>query len=203
MTSFLIATSNPGKLRELKEGFQILKNKGIRLLSLEDVSVKEKPEENGKTFKDNALLKARFYAEKTNLPTVADDGGLTIDALSGQPGVKSRRWPGHEATDEELVTFTLEKLINVPLSNRRAQLTTCLCFFDPSSNESIFEQESVDGHIALKPLKNWTKGYPFRALFIVNRYNKYYDQLNRKEHEEINHRRKATLKMAEKLIGRV
>ena len=196
MKAILIATSNPGKFKELIKGLETLNEKGIKLLSLKELDVNEKPQENGKTFQDNALIKARFYARKTGLPTIADDGGLTIDILKGAPGVKSRRWTGYEATDEELIKYTLYKLKNVPLSKRHARLTACLCYYNPLSKKKIFKEQSIKGRIASRPVKNWTKGYPYRALFIVDKYKKYYDELTDEEHEIINHRLRAARKLA-------
>lgn len=89
MRKLLVATSNPGKFREISEGLADL---GLELLSLADFSGVVPVRETGKTFEENAILKARGYGDQTKLPTVADDAGLEIDALSGEPGVKTRRW---------------------------------------------------------------------------------------------------------------
>jgi len=93
MKSVLIATTNPGKLAEIKIALSPLKKQGVTVLDLSSFPEIEPPEETGATFEENARLKASYYAEKTQLPTIADDGGIMIDALHGEPGVKSRRWP--------------------------------------------------------------------------------------------------------------
>jgi len=188
MKKVLIATTNQAKLEEIKIGLKPLLKQKIKLLTLTDVGVEEKPEEKGGTFCENAKIKAKFYAEKTNLPTLADDGGLIIPYLNNEPGVKSRRWLGYEATDEELINYTLERLKNVPKKNRVAYLQVCLCFFNPKTQEIFFEEESIEGFMAEKPSDKKTFGYPFRALFIVKKFNKYYDELTEKEHQQINHR---------------
>ncbi len=160
-----------------------------------------KPEETGKTFKENALLKAKFYAEKTGLPIIADDGGIEIDFLNGEPGVLSRRWPGHEATDEELIRYTLTKLDKVPVQKRGAQLSACLCFLNPQTKKTKFVQESVRGIIASKPSEERIEGFPYRALFVVDAYKKYYDELTPQEHNEINHRLKAVKRISDVILS--
>jgi len=199
MKKILIATTNKAKLKEIKNGLKPLLKQKIKLLTLTDVGVEEKPEESGKTFCENAKIKAKFYAQKTGLPTLADDGGLLIPFLNNEPGVRSRRWLGYEASDEELINYTLERLKNVPKEKRTAYLQVCLCFFDPKTKKIFFEEEKIEGFIAKKPSGRKTFGYPFRALFIVKKFNKYYDELNKEEHQQINHRLAALKKLIKKI----
>ncbi|GAB4218933.1 MAG: RdgB/HAM1 family non-canonical purine NTP pyrophosphatase [Candidatus Microgenomates bacterium] len=194
MKKLLIATTNPAKIEEIKYGLKNLKRQNIQILTLNDVEVEETPEETGKTFEENSLLKAKFYSRKTSLLTLADDGGLIIPYLNNEPGVKSRRWLGYEATDEELINYTLKRLANVSQDNRLAYLETCLTFYI-SDNIYFQAKEKIKGYIAEKPSKKPTNGYPFRALFIVEKYNKYYDELTEKQHQQINHRLKALKKL--------
>ena len=199
MKKLLIATHNPAKLKELKLGLKELENQGIKILTLNDVRVEKKPNETGNTFCENALIKAKFYAQLTDLPTIADDGGLSIPSLNNEPGVKSRRWLGYEASDEELILYTLERLKNYPPKKRKAYLKTCICFYHPKTKISFFSQEKIKGTIAEKPSGNRTEGYPFRALFVVDKFNKYYDELTSEEHKKINHRYKALKKIIKKI----
>lgn len=191
-----IATNNRAKLFDYQNW---LKNYFKRILSPQDYHFRKKPNEIGTTFRENAFIKARFYINKVDLPILADDGGIEIDALHGEPGVKSRRWLGDNASDEELINYTLEKLKNVPFPKRICRLKTVLCFWDKKRGLKIFLDAHIKGHIAVKasPLK--TAGYPFRAIFIVDRLNKLYQDLNSKEHEQYNHRKKAILKLINKL----
>lgn len=200
MKKILIATTNKAKLEEIKNGLKPLLKQKIKLLTLTDVGVEEKPEESGKTFCENAKIKAKFYAKKTNLPTLADDGGLLIPFLKNEPGVRSRRWLGYEASDEELINYTLERLKNVPKEKRTAYLQVCLCFFDPKTKKIFFEEEKIEGFIAKKPSGKKTFGYPFRALFIVKKFNKYYNELTKKEHQQINHRLIALNRLTKKIL---
>lgn len=201
MKKILLATHNPAKLEELKSGLKELEKYGITFLSLNDVGVESQPEETGRTFQENSELKAKFYSKLTNLPTIADDGGLIIPALGNAPGVKSRRWPGYEASDEELIKFTLTKLHGCSGKKRTAFLETCITFYhfsrptDKIDEILIYEQEKIKGKIAEKPSNKPTNGYPYRALFIVDKFNKYYDDLTKKEHDKINHRYKALKKL--------
>ena len=190
MTTLLIATHNPAKFQELKLGLKTLTHQGIKILSLNDLKIKNCPKETGGTFEENAILKAKFYANLTHLPTIADDGGLIIPALNNEPGVISRRWLGYEAGDEELIEYTLKRLKNYLIERREAYLQVCLCFYNPETKTIFYEQNKIKGHIALHPSPKRIKGYPFRALFIVDKFNKYYDELTDEEHEEINHRLK-------------
>jgi XTP/dITP diphosphohydrolase len=199
MKKILIATTNKAKLKEIKNGLKPLLKQKIKLLTLTDVGVEEKPEESGKTFCENAKIKAKFYAKKTGLPTLSDDGGLLIPFLNNEPGVRSRRWLGYEASDEELINYTLERLKNVPKEKRIAYLQVCLCFFDPKTKKISFEEEKIEGFIEKKPSGKKTFGYPFRALFIVKKFNKYYDELNKEEHQQINHRLAALKKLIKKI----
>ena len=189
MKKILIASTNRAKTAELKIGLQELQKQGIQILTLNDVIVGDKePVENGTTFQENALIKAKFYASLTNLPCISDDGGLLIPYLNNEPGVKSKRWLGYEATDEKLIAFTLSNLRGCTGSKRTAYLETCLCFINPQTTKIIFEKEKIKGHIAEKSSGNPTHGYPYRALFMVEKYNKYYDELTKEEHHKINHR---------------
>lgn len=199
MNSFLIATTNPGKLAELKKGFASLEKKELKIYSLSDLKIIDDPDETGKTFEENALLKAKFYSRLSGLPTVADDGGLIIPYLNNEPGIMSRRWPGYSATDEELINYCLNKLNHVVKTKRKAYLTVTLCFYDPSGKTHIFETGKIKGRIAEKPSSKREKGYPYRALLIVDKFEKYYDDLTEKEHIEINHRLKAVKRLAKKI----
>lgn len=195
----LIATTNPAKLEEIKFALTNLIKQKINLLSLNDVRVGKKPQENGKTFQENSIIKAKFYGLLTSLPTIADDGGLIIPYLNNKPGVKSRRWLGYEAEDKKLIDYTLLKLKGTKKADRLAYLETCVTFFHPQDKIIFSQQEKIKGYIAEKESKKPTNGYPFRALFIVEKYHKYYDELTEEEHKKINHRYKAIKKLLNKI----
>ena len=210
MKSILIATHNKAKLKEIKQGLSPLKKLSVKIVSLNDLKIKREPKEIGETFKENAILKAKFYGKLINLPTIADDGGLVIPYLNNEPGVKSRRWLGREASDEELINYTLLHLKGVKKADRTAYLETCICFYslvspnpqgsrNPEGSVIICEQEKIKGHIAEKPSPRRIEGYPYRALLIIDKFNKYYDDLTEKEHVQVNHRLKALERLVIKI----
>lgn len=195
----LIATHNKAKLAEIRTGLKEVVQKKISIVSLGDLDISDVPEEIGNTFQENSFLKAKYYALLSGLLTIADDGGLIIPILGNQPGVKSRRWPGYEATDKELIIFTLNKLLSYKGIDRKAYLQTCITFYDPKNHSSFNETEKIEGTIALKESGKTTGGYPYRSLFIVSANGKYYDELSKKEHKEINHRLKALKRLVKKI----
>lgn len=199
ITQLLVATHNKAKLGELMMGMKKLSDQGVKILSLNDLSISEDPEETGKTFEENSILKAKFYGKLTGIPTIADDGGLLIEALNGEPGVKSKRWLGYDAPDIEMIEYALKRLKGIALKKRVAYLQTSLCYYDPKTKLTICQNEKIKGHIAEKQSGNPTLGYPYRALFIVEEFSKYYDELTKKEHYKINHRLKALRLLIEKI----
>lgn len=192
MNKLLIATTNPGKLGEIKE---FLSDVPLELVGLSDVGITDVPEETGISFQENAVFKAKFYAEKAKIPTLADDGGLEIDALNGEPGVKSHRWVHNdrEDTDEELIKYTLDRMKDVADTNRGAQLRLVLALVLPGGGEIFTSEEKVRGIIPREASKNRWKGFPYRSLLFLPEINKYYnhDELTITETETYNHRKKA------------
>jgi len=197
----LLATGNPGKLGEMRQGLVALQNLGWELLSLKDLGIKTEPEETGKTFRENALLKARFYAELTSIPSLADDGGFVIPTLNFEPGVFSRRWLGKDSSDEQLIAHTLKKMQPYKGKDRVSYLELVLCFYDPQSLKALFENEKIYGVVASAPTARRIKGFPYRALLKVEPYQKYYDELTESEHHAVNHRLRALGKIVPKLLN--
>src|SRR5438132_10853562 len=116
----MIGTTNRAKVREHLE---LLADLPVSWVTVWDVGEPPEVDETGQTFVENALIKARTYAAWSGLPTLADDGGLAIDALGGEPGVTSKRWiDGRETSDEELIAYTLERMRGVTLGRRGAAM---------------------------------------------------------------------------------
>lgn len=184
----LIATTNPGKLREFQEG---LRDLPVELLSLRDFPDMPTVVETGATFEENAILKATQCGHGAGIPTIADDGGLEIDVLGGAPGVYSHRWidRSREATDEELIKHTLALLENVPEAKRTARLAL-VCAFD-DGEEVHTSEAAIEGRIISDFPTTYEHGFPFRALLYIPQYEKMYDALSEEEHTAINHRKKA------------
>lgn len=180
MKKLLVATTNPGKLAELQE---FLSDLPITLVSLKDVGITSHVEETGKTFKDNALLKATHYAKDSGLPTIADDGGLEIDALNGEPGVNSHRWihGDREDEDEELIQHALIRLKDTPEEKRGAQLHLVIAFATPDG-KTYTSEGRIRGIIPYKASSYRRKGFPYRSLLYLPELKKFYnhDELDRK-----------------------
>lgn len=184
----LIATHNQAKLKEIKKNMEKLLSHPIEIISLHDTGIKQSPQETGKTIEENAIIKAHYYAEKTNLPVLSDDSGFHIDALNGEPGVLSNQWLGREASDQELIDYTMKRMHGIPKQKRTATLDTVLCLYHPHKNETICEYGSVRGYIPDVPYPTFEEGFPFRPVFVIAQYNKYYDELTEEEHEKVNQR---------------
>lgn len=160
MQKLLIATTNPGKFAEYKRHLDDLP---LELVSLKDLGL-ETVEETGATFEENALLKARAYATRSKLPTLADDGGLEIEALSGEPGVRSHRSVGEkENTDEELIAEVIERMKRVNPEERGARLRAVIAL-KVGDTEHIAEGVT-EGSIAEAP-GPYEPGFPYRGLFL-------------------------------------
>ncbi len=193
MKKLLIATKNQGKLKEISN---FLSDLSVKVVSLEDVGIDDDLKEIGKTYKENSQNKATFYAKRSGLPTIADDGGIEIDFLDGAPGLKSRRWLGHEASDEELVNHMKRISKELPKNNRKAYFRTIVSFSLPNGKVwSSFGE--VEGEIAEKPHFKLLKGYPYRSFFYLPKIKKFYHEsdLSDKEQKLYNHRYKAIQKL--------
>lgn len=191
MNKLLIATTNPGKLAEIK---RFLADVPVALVGLKDMGIMDAAEETGISFEENAVLKANYYAKKSGLPTLADDGGFEIDALNGEPGVKSHRWVhgDRENTDEELIQYTMDRMKDVPDDKRGAQLRLVLALVLPGG-EAFTSSEKVRGMVPQKPSDVRHEGFPYRSLLFLPEINKFYnhDELTETETETYNHRKKA------------
>ncbi len=200
MKTLLIATTNPGKLAEIS---RFLGDLPVNLVSLKDVGIRDSVAETGMTFEENAILKAKFYSKKSGLPAIADDGGFEIDALGGEPGVKSHRWihNDREDTDEELIVYTLEKLKGLPQEKRGAQLRLVLALVF-SDGRRFTVEEKTRGIVAEKPSEYRTPGFPYRSLLFLPEIGKYYDYdlLTPEETERFNHRKRAVDKLKPILV---
>lgn len=189
----LVATKNPGKAREIGEFL----GREFEIVTLKDLTDAPDIEETGKTFEENALLKAKAYCEWSGLPTVADDAGLEIDFLNGEPGVKSRRWLGYEMTDQEMIDTALNKLKGVPREKRTAHLVAVGAYCN--GREMIVERGIINGYITEQQVGQCDPGYPFDAIFWVPEFNKSYLELKHDKNQEINHRKILYTKLATKI----
>ncbi len=172
----------------------------VEIVTLRELGITDDPEETGATFEDNALLKARYYFDKMGIPALADDGGVEIDALGGAPGVHSRRWMGRVASDQELIDYTLEQMKDVAPPNRMARFSIALCFY-PNAANSMIVKDSTLGYVATQAHITPEEGFPYRALFVVEQFNKLYDELTPVQHKQVNHRDKALAQLAPHILS--
>lgn len=193
MKTLLVATKNPGKLLEIKK---FLLGLPLQIVSLSDVGITKDVEEKGITYKENSVQKAIFYAKKSGLPSIADDGGLEIEALGGAPGISSRRWLGYEASDEVLIKYLKKVSKKLPENNRNAVFRAVITFSLPNG-KSWSVEGSIKGIIAKEPNVKLIKGYPYRSFFYLPKIKKYYheSELTPQEEKRYNHRYKAIQKL--------
>ena len=179
----VLATNNEGKVRELKE---LLGD--IEVLSLADFPELPEVVEDGSTFEENAAKKARLIAEQTNLVALADDSGLEVDYLGGQPGIYSARFAGEEKDDEKNNNKLLKLLLDVPESGRTARFRCVIAIATPGGKVYTTEG-SCEGIIGFAPTGQ--DGFGYDPLFYVPEYNKTFAELDLDQKNIISHRGKA------------
>ncbi|MDO8583376.1 MAG: non-canonical purine NTP pyrophosphatase [bacterium] len=193
MQKLLIATTNQGKLKEIS---YFLSDLPLEIVSLSDIGIDIDVKETGKTYKENSQLKALFYAKKSNLPAISDDGGLEIVALGGAPGLHSKRWVGKDSTEEDIVNHMIKISRELPDDNRKAFFKTVISLALPNGKVWSVTGE-IEGIIAKKPFLKLLTGYPYRSFFYLPEIKKYYHEkeLSDEEQKLYNHRYKAIQKL--------
>jgi XTP/dITP diphosphohydrolase len=188
----LVATSNPGKLREFKEILaELLAVGGHALASLEDLGLPA-PDETGTTFEDNAAQKATTCAVQSGLWTLADDSGLCVDGLGGAPGVYSARYA---ATDEERRAKLLRELAGAPASRRGAHFFCAVVLCAPDGGRLFRAAGRVEGEIALSP--RGSNGFGYDPLFVPTEAGtRTLGELPEDEKNQISHRGRALGRLA-------
>lgn len=185
-TELLIATHNAGKIREL-DG--LLANLPLRLRHLSEFPNIEEVEETGKTFAENAELKARLYSRRTNLWTLADDSGLEVDALDGAPGVFSARYGGTQATNAERNARLLDELSRAPDPQRTARFICAIALYEPEGGTTKIFSGACEGRIAQHPRGD--KGFGYDPLFIPAGYAHTFGELPDELKQQMSHRARA------------
>lgn len=185
MTRVVLATNNAKKLAELR---RVLAAEGIEVLGLADVAAYPEPEETETTFEGNALLKARACVAATGLPALADDSGLAVDALGGMPGVRSARWAGPGASDEENLQLVLRQLADLPDARRTARFVCALALALPDGRTGLTFGE-VTGRLAREP--QGTNGFGYDPIFRPDGHDRTTAQMSAGEKDAISHRGRA------------
>lgn len=188
MPKLLLATNNRAKVKEYT---RLLLGIPYTIVSLADVGIKMIVNETGATLEENAALKAKTYANLSKLLTMADDSGLEVDVLGGQPGVLSARYAGEEATDRELIDYLLAKLGDTPWEKRTARFRCIIAVASPKGKVELVTGE-CQGMIAFKPLGE--KGFGYDPIFYLPQLGKSMAELSMDEKNKISHRGQAVIK---------
>lgn len=162
MGTILLASNNAKKLAELRRVVEAAGITGLRVLGLGDVGAYDEPVEDGATFEENALIKARAAAAVTGLPSLADDSGLTVDALNGMPGVLSARWSGGRG-DEANNDLLLAQLADVPVGRRGAAFVSVCALVDPNGEDAVAHGEWRGTIVTARRGAN---GFGYDPLFV-------------------------------------
>ncbi len=194
MKKILFATTNQGKLKEIKS---ILADFNCEIVSLKDEGIDVQVEENGRTFRENARIKAEAFAKESGLITLADDSGLAVDYMGGAPGVYSARFLGEETSYDVKNSYIIDKLKTAKEEERTARFVCAICCVMPDG--TVLETEGkIEGLIAHEPAGE--NGFGYDPIFYVPEFKKTTAELSPDEKNKISHRGRALSAMKEKLI---
>ena len=194
MNELLIATNNGGKLAEFS---RLLDDMTVTLRDLSHYGISTEADETGETFAENASIKAAFYAKLSGSPALADDSGLVIDHLNGDPGVRSARYAGDDASDDERIEKVLAQMTN---SRDRSARFVCVCALADGSGNIVHTTEGIcEGSIAESPLG--ANGFGYDPIFIPTGFDKTFGELSVAIKHSISHRALAVKKMIPFLQG--
>ena len=198
MARLLLATRNRKKLEELRRILDPLDD--VEVIGLDDVDRYEDLPETGVTFVENARLKACAGAKHTGLPTVADDSGVTVDALNGMPGVLSARWAGGHGDDEANLRLVLAQLADTPDERLGAAFVCAAALATPAGDETVTEGRMA-GRLVRKP--RGTNGFGYDPIFVADGKTLTNGELPPEEKDAISHRGKALRALAPHIIAAV
>lgn len=185
MSRLVVATLNPGKLREFAAA---LAAAGIEVAGLDALGRREPVDETGATFEENARIKAEGYSARTELPVVADDSGLEVDALGGEPGVRSARYGGEGLDDAGRCRLVIERLRGVPEVERTARFRCVLAVAKAGRTLAVFDG-AVEGRLLDGP--RGANGFGYDPIFFHAGAGRSFAELTRAEKEALSHRGEA------------
>jgi XTP/dITP diphosphohydrolase len=184
----LLATTNPGKIREYRSLFSDL---GYQIVTLAEEGIHEVATEPGNSYKENAQLKAAAYAKLTRLTTIADDSGLEVDALDGEPGIHSARFAGGDATDADRIRMLLAKLANIPWEERTARFECVIAMVAPEGRLELCRGE-CHGIIAFEA--RGENGFGYDPVFYLPEMGKTMAEISFEMKNRLSHRAQAAWK---------
>ncbi|MBP1551490.1 MAG: XTP/dITP diphosphatase [Oscillospiraceae bacterium] len=188
---FAVATNNQKKLKEIQ---RILDSFGITAKTLKELGIAVEIEENGTTFEENAVIKAKTIAQMANLPTISDDSGLEVDALSGAPGVYTARFAGENATDDENIDKLLHEMKDVEKNDRTARFVSAVCLYMPDGRHTVC-RGTCEGWIGYERIGDG--GFGYDPVFMVNEIS--YSQMSPEAKDAISHRGSALRQLKDKI----
>lgn len=194
MDTYVIATNNAHKLHEIRD---ILENDSRKFVSMKEAGIATDPEETGTTFEENALIKARAACKASGLPALADDSGLEVDALNGEPGIYSARYC--EGSDQDRVDFLLKKMENVPEENRGAQFVSAIACVYPDGTE--FAIRGICRGVILHE-NHGEGGFGYDPVFWVPEEKESFSSMAQERKNQISHRANALALTKEELEKR-
>jgi len=195
MQKIVIATRNFGKYKELME---VLKDLPFKFVSLNDEKFEGEAEENANTYEGNAILKAEYVGHRLNLPVIADDSGIHVDALKDELGVHTRRWgAGEKASDEEWLAYFLNKMGTK--KNKNVKFISVIALYRPN-HETITFRGDCNGTLLQEPQVALDPGIPLSAVFLPGGKNKVFSAMSKDEKNEISHRGKAIKSCADFIL---
>ena len=181
LNTIVLATQNRDKREELQEA---LSEFTVKILSLNDFPFIGEIEEVGKTLLENSMIKAKTVHNLTQLPVIADDTGLEVEALNGAPGIYSARYAGEDVTYEDNVNKLLAEMENIPLENRKAQFRTVISFVD--KDRELWTEGRIKGIIGESA--KGKNGFGYDPVFFVPELEKTFSELSISEKNRISHR---------------
>ena len=192
MNRIVLATKNKGKIKEMR---QLLAPMHIEVLSLADFAPVDDAEENGATFAENAMIKARYYFAHTGIPCLADDSGLEVDALGGRPGVYSARYSGEDATDQTNNAKVLQEMEGVEAEKRTARFRCSMALVGDGTE--LTTDGTCEGILLAE--ERGSGGFGYDPLFYVPKFERTLAEMSSDEKNGISHRGAAVRKMAERI----
>ena len=195
MDKIVFATTNTGKIKEIKE---ILADFDVEVFSMEEMNINTDVEENGTTFEENSLIKARAISKLTGLPALADDSGLEVDYLNGEPGIYSARYLGRDTDYDYKNNYIIDKLKDVKDNERSARFVCVISLVLPDGREFI-KKGVMEGRIGYE-IKG-ENGFGYDPIFYLPEYGKTSAEISGEEKNKISHRGKALRAMKELIVS--